>query len=147
MTAEGEGRKAGASGSSGCPRCSETLWTPRIHPGLHSFVCTRAQSLSRAQLFVTPQTVACQAPLSTGFSGKTPGVGCHFLLQGIFLIQDSNPHLLYSVPLGHLRSLPSLQGGSVSSPGDACTHLDFLLDEIQCSWLCWSELHFSATWR
>ena len=28
------------------------------------------------------------------FSGKNAGVGCHFLLQGIFLIQGSNSHLL-----------------------------------------------------
>ena len=27
--------------------------------------------------------------------GKSPGVGCHFLLQGIFLIQGSNPGLLH----------------------------------------------------
>ena len=26
--------------------------------------------------------------------GKNPGVGCHALLQGIFLTQGSNPHLL-----------------------------------------------------
>ena len=30
---------------------------------------------------MTPWTVACQAPLSMGFS-KNTGVGCHFLLQG-----------------------------------------------------------------
>ena len=30
---------------------------------------------------VTPGTVACQAPLATGFSGKNTGVGCHFFLQ------------------------------------------------------------------
>ena len=28
-------------------------------------------------------------------SGKSTGVGCHFLLQGILLIQGSNPHLLW----------------------------------------------------
>ena len=35
--------------------------------------------------------VDCQAPLSMGFSRQNTGVGCHFLLQGIFLIQGSNP--------------------------------------------------------
>ena len=30
---------------------------------------------------VAPWTVARQAPLSMPFSGKNPGVGCHFLLQ------------------------------------------------------------------
>ena len=31
-----------------------------------------------------PWTVACQAPLSMGFPRQHTGVGCHFLLQGIF---------------------------------------------------------------
>ena len=29
------------------------------------------------------------------FKGKNTRVSCHFFLQGIFLIQGSNPHLLY----------------------------------------------------
>ena len=33
--------------------------------------------------------------------GKNTGVGCHFLLQGIFPTQGSNSHL-DSLPLGHL---------------------------------------------
>ena len=32
--------------------------------------------------------------------GKNTGVGCHALLQGIFLTQESNPHLLYLPALG-----------------------------------------------
>ena len=36
-------------------------------------------------------TVARQAPLSMGFSTKNTGVGCRFLLQGIFLTQGLNP--------------------------------------------------------
>ena len=41
-------------------------------------------------------TVAHQAPLSMGhsFPGKNTGVGCDFLLQGIFLTQGLNPCLL-----------------------------------------------------
>ena len=42
------------------------------------------------------------------FPGKTMGVGCHFLFQGIFLTQGSNPHLPHwqadSFPLSHLGS-------------------------------------------
>ena len=49
--------------------------------------------LSRVRLFATPWTVARQA-LPGDFPGKNTGVGCHFLLQGIFLIQGSNPLLL-----------------------------------------------------
>ena len=43
--------------------------------------------LSHVQLCATPWTAPCQAPLSMGFSSKVIRVGCHFLLQGIFLIQ------------------------------------------------------------
>ena len=43
------------------------------------------------------------------FPGKNTGVGCHFLPQGIFLTQGSNPHLLHwqadSLPLSHQGSL------------------------------------------
>ena len=42
------------------------------------------------------------------FPGKNTGVGCHFLLQGIFLTQGWNPCLLHgqadSLPLHHLGS-------------------------------------------
>ena len=58
--------------------------------------------------FVTPQTVACQAPLSMDFLGKNSGEGCHFLLQRIFLTQRLNPCLLHRqedcLPLSHLGS-------------------------------------------
>ena len=37
----------------------------------------------------------CSLPRSMGFSGKNTGVGCHFLLQGIFLTQESNLGLLH----------------------------------------------------
>ena len=50
---------------------------------------------SRIQFFVTPRIVACQVPLSMDFPGKNTGEGCHFLLQGIFATQGSNPCLLY----------------------------------------------------
>ena len=44
---------------------------------------------------VTPWTVARQVPLPWDSPGKNTGVGCHFLLQGIFLIQESNQGLLH----------------------------------------------------
>ena len=49
---------------------------------------------SRVQLFGTPWTVACQAPLSWDSPGKNTEVDCHVFLQGIFLIQGLNLHLL-----------------------------------------------------
>ena len=54
----------------------------------------KVKSLSRVLLFATPWTVACTRLLHPwDFLGKTTGVGCHFLLQGIFLTQGSNPGL------------------------------------------------------
>ena len=39
------------------------------------------------------------------FPGKSTGVDCHFIVQGIFPTQKSNPHLLpfqaNSLPLSH----------------------------------------------
>ena len=51
------------------------------------------KSLSCVLLFATPLTAASQAPPSMGFSRQETGVGCHFLLQGIFLTQGLNPGL------------------------------------------------------
>ena len=42
---------------------------------------------SHDRLFVTPWTIAHQVPLSWHSPGKSTGVGCHALLQGIFLSQ------------------------------------------------------------
>ena len=60
------------------------------------WVCLRmltAQLLSRVRCFATPWTVAPQAPLSWDSPGRNTGVGCHALLQGIFLTQGSHPCL------------------------------------------------------
>ena len=56
---------------------------------LHSEV----KSLSHVRLFATPWTVAHGLLGPWDFPGKSTGVGCHFLLQGIFLTQGSNPGL------------------------------------------------------
>ena len=50
--------------------------------------------LGCVQLFVTPWTVAHQAPLSMGFPRQEYWSGLPFPLQGIFLAQGLNPHLL-----------------------------------------------------
>ena len=50
---------------------------------------------SPVRLFVTLWTVACQAPLSVGFSRQEDWSGFHALLQGIFPIHGWNSHLLY----------------------------------------------------
>ena len=61
-----------------------------------AFNCIKkVKSLSLVRLFVTPWTVAHQASPSMNFLDKSTGVGCHFLLQGIFPSQRANldlPH-------------------------------------------------------
>ena len=55
--------------------------------------CVRVQSV---WLLVTPPTVVCQAPLPMEFfSGENTRLGCHVLLQGIFLTQGSNSGFLH----------------------------------------------------
>ena len=76
-----------------------------------------AQSLSPIWLFATTWTIVLQTSLSMGFSRQeyyNTRVGWHFLLQGIFPTQWSNPRLLHllhwqvdSLPLSHLGSLQS----------------------------------------
>ena len=51
---------------------------------------------SHVSLFVTLWTVDHQASLSMDSPGKNTRVGCHALIQGIFLMQGSNPCLLVS---------------------------------------------------
>ena len=58
-------------------------------------VCVCVQSFSHVQLFATPWTVARQLLCLWNFQGKNPGAGCHFILQGIFPTQGSNPCLLH----------------------------------------------------
>ena len=53
----------------------------------------RQKSLRHVQLFVTPQTVAPRLLRPWDFPGMNAGVGCSFLLQGIFRTQGSNPCL------------------------------------------------------
>ena len=63
-------------------------------------MCARYR-FSRVLLFATLWAVALQAPQSWDSPGKNPGVGCHFLLQGIFLTQGSKLPLLC---LLHMRT-------------------------------------------
>ena len=65
---------------------------------------------SCAQLFVTPWTVAPQAPLSMGFSRQEYWSGLPALLQGIFRTQESNPPLLCLL-LWQAGSLPRVPPG------------------------------------
>ena len=75
--------------------------------GNHEVRAKHACVLSYVRLFVSLRTAAHKAPLSMGFSP----VSCHYLLQGIFLTQESNLHFLHllhcqvdSLPLSRLGS-------------------------------------------
>ena len=60
---------------------------------------------------VTPWTVACQALCPWDSPGKSTGVGCHFLLHGIFPTQGSNLGLLHcGQTVYHLSHQGSLVG-------------------------------------
>ena len=54
-------------------------------------ISVKVKSLSNVRLFATPWTAWLLSPWD--FPGKNTGVGCHFLLQGIFLTQGLNPGL------------------------------------------------------
>ena len=64
--------------------------------------------LSRVRLFVIPWAVPPRLLCPWNSPGKNTGVGYHFLFQGIFPTQESDPHLLHwqvdSLLLSHLGS-------------------------------------------
>ena len=70
---------------------------------------------SHVQLFATPWTVATRLLSSWDSPGKNTGVGCHALLQGIFLTQGSNSHLLHLLHW-QLSSLPLAAPGQLYGP-------------------------------
>ena len=74
-------------------------WEPVRHVLLLSTRCRHAKSLQSCPTLCGPVDLS-----SAGFSvrgnspGKNTGVGCHALLQGIFLIQGLNPSLWCLLP-------------------------------------------------
>ena len=56
---------------------------------------SESMPLSHVQLFLTPWTIAHQAPLSMGFSRQEYWMGNHSLLQEIFPTQELNLDLLH----------------------------------------------------
>ena len=63
------------------------------HPGMCVCVCVLSQSVMSNSLW-PPKTVVARLLCPWGYPSKNTGVGCHFLLQGIFPTQELNPHLL-----------------------------------------------------
>ena len=87
-----------------------------------------AQLLSHVQLFGTPWTAACQAPLSMGnLQARILELGCYALLQGIFPSQGSNPGLPLCRQILYLPSeppgKPMLVSAVQQSESTICMHL------------------------
>jgi len=66
---------------------------PRPNQSEHHLLVL-VQWLSHVGLFVTPRTVACQAPLSIGFPRQEYWSGLPFSSPGIFPIQGLKPNVL-----------------------------------------------------
>ena len=87
--------------------------------------CMPTKSLQPCPSLCNPMDYSCQASLSMGFSRQDTGVGCHVLLQWIFLTQGSNWSFL---PLLHWQadSWPLVPPGKPS----------VVIREMQISKLC-----------
>ena len=79
---------------------------------VYQLMMQKVKSLSRVQLFVTPQTVAYQAPLSMGFSRQECWSGLPFPSPGDF----PNPRIEPRFPTLQADSLPSEQQGHMGLP-------------------------------
>ena len=71
------------------PGLRQAIW-PQAQAGEGICACPVAQCLTLRLYELRPARLLCL----WDFPGKNPGVGCHFLLQGIFPTQGSNPRLL-----------------------------------------------------
>ena len=76
------------------------------------FGCLRAKSLQLCLTLCNPMDCSHPAPLSIAFSRQESWRGCHALLQGIFLTQGSNLHVLH----WQAGSLPQAPPGKPYSP-------------------------------
>ena len=77
-----------------------------------------AQSLSRVHLFVTPWTVAHQAPLSMGLSQQEYWSGLPFPLPGDL----PNPRIEPTFPVA-----PALAGGFITTEPPGKSHLSNMM--------------------
>ena len=117
-------------------RISYFLLHWQVPPGEPSCWCeVKLKSLSCIQLFATSRTVAYQALCPWDFPGKSTGMGCHFLLQGIFPTQGLNPGLPHCrQTLYHLSHQESLR----------CTCTQFWGDDDREFTVAPAPIHTSA---
>ena len=83
---------SGRQWRTGKPGTLQFMGLQRIGHKLSDCVCLVAQS---CLTLGTPQTVTARLLCPWDFPDKNTGVSFHFLLQGIFLTQESNPGLLH----------------------------------------------------
>ena len=86
-----------------------------LHCTLDTYVCVYVLSCSAMSNSMWPRGLQPSRLLSPwNFPGKDTWVGCHFLLQGIFLTQGLSSCLLHwqadSLPLSHLGSPLDMDG-------------------------------------
>ena len=86
---------------------------------------------SHVQIFVTPWTVAHQAPLSIDSPGKNTGANCHALLQGIIPTWGSNPCLLRLLHW-QVGSLPLGTPGKLFEPSVFLSNFQVKLHALWC---------------
>ena len=96
----------------GFSRITPLLWSWKMMPVVH--VWSLPSCFSRVRLFATPCAIACQAPLSVGFSRQEYWSGLLCPSPGIFLTQGSNPCLL-SLLHCQAGSLPLVPPGKPTS--------------------------------
>ena len=97
-----------------------------------------ASSLSRVRLFATPWTKPTRLLCPWDSPGKSTGVSCHFLLQGIFLIQGSNPRVLCPLHCRRVLCLWSHPGSITALCQCKCDHVKYYLKTG-----CLFRFHFS----
>ena len=104
--------------------------------------------LSRVRLFASPWTTVLPGSSIHGiFPGKSPGVGCHFLLQEIFPIQGSNLHFLHCrwmiCSLSHQGRFNLKVQVAQSCPA-LCNPMDYAVHGVlQARILVWAAFSFS----
>ena len=95
------------------------VYKPVFYNYTYSYIITSQQVYMSLRMCVCSWSVVSESLQTHGlqsarflcpwdFPGKNTGVCCHVLLQGIFLNQRSNPHVLHwqvdSLPRNHQRS-------------------------------------------
>ena len=103
--------------------------SPQVLNSEHARVLSH---FSHIRLSARLLTVACQAPLSMGFSRKEYRNGCHDLLQEIFPTQGSNPCLLCLLNWqGGRGSLPQTPLGKPIKLRDTPKSISYMLISIK----------------